>query len=189
MRFYIITIVLLIQSVAFSQKKCEYDVNINDSLGNYKETKTNLVYEKMFGNSKELVFFTLAVDNGTPILKLQIIQKDKDFINPKCIDEKSRIYLQLNSGKIYTLIANENKCDNLIYNSVDKENNRILDANFLFVKNDFEDLKNSPIMLMKIRFANEEKEYFLQKELVSEKVESKTKPSSFFIDYFHCIEQ
>lgn len=190
MRFYFTFILLLIQSITFCQKKpCTFETNIADSLGVYKETGTHLVYERVFGNSSQLVFLALASDNGTPVLKMQLIQKSKDFISPKCIDKNSRIYFQLTNGKIYTLInASNDKCDNLIFNDTDKENNRLLDVSFLFMKNDFEDLKKFPIMLMKIKLATDEKEYVISKELISEKIGLKSNPEKFFIDNYPCLE-
>ena len=188
MRFFTITVILLIQSVVFSQKNCDFDINTTDSLGVYKETKSHLIYEKGFGNSSQLVFLSMGSDNSTPFLKLQLIQKSKDFITPKCIDKNSRIYFQLTNGKIYTLVnATNDKCDNLIFNDADKENNRLLDCTFLFLKNDFEDLKKYPIMLMKIKLASDEKEYVISKELISEKIKTTSNPERFFIDNFHCI--
>lgn len=189
MRFYIIALLTFVQFITFAQKQpCKLEINTTDSLGVYKETASHLVYEKVFGNSSQFVFLSLASDNDTPILKLQLIQKSKDFISPKCIDKNSRIYFQLTNGKIYTLInASDDKCDNLIVNDVEKESNRFLDASFLFMKNDFEDLKRFPIMLMKIKLASDEKEYIISKELISEKINTKSSPERFFIDNLHCI--
>ena len=87
MRIPIIVLFFLFQSLLFAQKPCEYSVNVTDSIGTLKETKSCLVYEKVFGNSTQLVFLSLLSDNGTPILNLQIIQKSPDFITPKCLDK------------------------------------------------------------------------------------------------------
>lgn len=189
MRFYIIALLTLAQFITFAQKQpCKFEINTTDSLGVYKETVSYLIYEKVFGNSSQYVFLSLASDNDTPILKLQLIQKSKDFISPKCIDKNSRIYFQLTNGKIYTLVnVSNDTCDNLIFNEAEKENNRFLDASFLFMKNDFEDLKKFPIMLMKIKLASDEKEYIISKELISEKINAKSSPERFFIDNLHCI--
>jgi len=189
MRFYIIALLTLVQFITFAQKQpCKFEINTTDSLGVYKETVSHLIYEKVFGNSSQYVFLSLASDNDTPILKLQLIQKSKDFISPKCIDKNSKIYFQLTNGKIYTLVnVSNDTCDNLIFNEAEKENNRFLDASFLFMKNDFEDLKKFPIMLMKIKLASDEKEYIISKELISEKINAKSSPERFFIDNLHCI--
>ncbi|WP_394758246.1 hypothetical protein [Flavobacterium sp.] len=189
MRFPVLILFLLFQSTLFAQKPCEYSVNVTDSIGTLKETKSCLVYEKVFGNSAQLVFLSLTSDNGTPILNLQIIQKSTDFITPKCIDKNSKVYFQLSNGKIYTLINTvENECDNLIYNTSEKMNNRLLSATFLFIKNNFEDLKKYPITTMRIRLASETKDYILQKELNGEKITGRFEPENFFIDNFSCVE-
>ncbi|MEO8515939.1 MAG: hypothetical protein ABI426_04305 [Flavobacterium sp.] len=189
MRITIITFILLLQASVFAQKPCEYTTNVTDSLGIFKETKSCLVYEKIFGNATQLIFLSLISDNGTPLLNLQIIQNDKNFITPKCIDKNSKIYFQLANGKIFTLINNgSNQCDNLIYNDAEKLNNRLLDANFLFLKNNFDDLKRIPITMMRIKYASETIDYVLPKELISEKTKENYEPEKFFITNFSCVE-
>ncbi|WP_300567276.1 hypothetical protein [Flavobacterium sp.] len=190
MRITIIAFIFLFQTSLFAQKPCEYTTNVTDSLGTFKETKSCLVYEKVFGNTAQLVFLSLISDNGTPVLNLQIIQKSTDFITPKCIDKNSKIYFQLSNGKIYTLLNNstENQCDNLIYNSNEKLNNRLLDAKFLFRINDFEDIKKYSITMMRIKYASETVDYILPKELRSEKIEGVFEPEKFFMTNFKCIE-
>ncbi|MEO8234644.1 MAG: hypothetical protein ABI549_04450 [Flavobacterium sp.] len=189
MRIPTIVLFYLFQSLLFAQKPCEYSVNVTDSIGTLKETKSCLVYERVFGNSAQFVFLSLISDNGTPVLSLQIIQKSTDFITPKCLDKNSKVYFQLSNGKIYTLLnAGENECDNLIYNAQEKLNNRLLNARFLFMKDNFEDLKKYPITMMRIKLASETKDYILQKELRGEKVTGVFEPENFFIDNFSCIE-
>jgi hypothetical protein len=189
MRIPILILFFLFQTVLFAQKPCEYSVNVTDSIGTLKETKSCLVYEKVFGNSAQLVFLSLISDNGTPVLNLQIIQKNTDFITPKCLDKNSKVYFQLSNGKIYTLVnASENECDNLIYNAQEKLNNRLLNAHFLFIKDNFDDLKKYPIITMRIKLASETQDYILQKELHGEKVTGVFEPENFFIDNFSCME-
>ena len=189
MRIPIIVLFFLFQSLLFAQKPCEYSVNVTDSIGTLKETKSCLVYEKVFGNSTQLVFLSLLSDNGTPFLNLQIIQKSPDFITPKCLDKNSKVYVQLSNGKMYTFMsAVDNQCDQLIYNSTEKLNNRFLSANFLFLKDNFDDLKKFPISMMRLKLASDTQDYVLQKELHPEKVEGIFEPENFFINSFPCIE-
>jgi hypothetical protein len=188
MKFKIITIFLFLQSVAFAQKPCEYSVNVVDSLGTLKETKSCMVYEKVFGNSSQFIFLTLISDNKTPSLNVQIIQKSPDFIIPKCFDKDSRVYFELSNGKIYTLInSDEDRCGTLINDSKENLYNRILSSNFLFKKDDFEDIKKFPIVFMRIKYGTETIDYVLPKQLLSEKVNQNFEPEKFFIDYFSCI--
>ena len=191
MKFKIIILFLAIQTSIFAQKKpCEYATNVVDSLGTLKQTKSCLVQEKVFGNTASLIFLSLISDNNVPLLNIQMIQKSNDFINPKCIDKNSKIYFQLSNGKIYTFLnSNESQCDNLLYNESEKVNNRMLDANFLFRNDNFEDLKKYPIIMMRIKFALETIDYILPKQLISEKINGETfSPERFFIDSYTCIE-
>lgn len=188
MKTQILFLFLFIQSLIFAQKPCEYAVNVTDSIGTLKETKSCLVYEKVFGNKSTLIFLSLQSDNGTPILKLQYIQKSKEFDTPKCLDKNSRIIFQLSNGKIYTLVfTEESKCDNLIYNKEEKTNNRFLDASFLFLKDDFEEIAKHSISLMRIRFSGGSEDYVFPKELISETFKETFKPDTFFIEHFNCI--
>lgn len=189
MKSKIILLFLFLSSFVKAQKPCEYSVNVTDSIGTLKETKSCLVYEKVFGNKSTLVFIALASDNNVPLLKLQYIQKSKEFDAPKCLDKNSRIFFQLTNGKIYTLLFGEEaKCDNLIYNNIDTTNNRFLDANFLFLKDNFEDFSKSTVSLMRIRFSNNVIEDFVfSKELISETLQEKFHPENYFKENFNCI--
>lgn len=188
MRFRIIVLFLFVQAFAFAQIPCEFITNITDSIGTYKETKSCLVYEKVFGNSAQLIFLSLASENETPILKVQVVQKSKDFITPKCVETASKIYFQLSNGKIYTLIyTDEGRCDKLIYSGVEKENNRFLETNYFFLKNDFEDLKKYSISLMKINYSSGGVDYVLPKTIVSEKIGVTYSPENFFKDNYDCL--
>ena len=191
MKFKIIILFFAIQTCIFAQKKpCEYATNVLDSLGTLKQTKSCLVQEKVFGNTALLVFLSLISDNNVPLLNIQMIQKSNDFINPKCIDKNSKIYFQLSNGKIYTFLnSNDSQCDNLLYNESEKVNNRMLDANFLFRNDNFDDLKKYPIVMMRIKFALETIDYILPKQLISEKINGETfSPERFFIDNYPCLE-
>lgn len=75
MRIALFLFIFLFQTSLFAQKPCEYATNVTDSLGTFKETKSCLVYERVFGNTAQLIFLSLISDNGTPVLNLQIIQK------------------------------------------------------------------------------------------------------------------
>lgn len=185
----ILILFFLCQISVLAQKPCEYSINVTDSIGTLKETKSCLVYEKIFGNTSQWIFLSLISENGTPYVNLQVIQKSSDFLSPKCIDTNSKIYFQLANGKIYTMVNSleENRCDDLIYNTEEKMNNRFLNARFLFRKDDFEDIKKYSITMMRIKYASETVDYILPKLLVAEKVQGIYEPEKFFIDSFHCL--
>jgi hypothetical protein len=178
---------LLFSITTFAQKECEYSTNVKDSLGTYKSTQDYVIHERIFGNSQTSIFFSLINADGLLSLNMQMIQKSTDFISAKCLDKDSRIYIQLNNGKIVTLLGIEQEsCGNSVRNN--NETSRILGGYFLFMKDTFQELKNSPISFIRIKFAGETADYVTKSELVSE-VDKKTyNPDHFFMDYLKCIE-
>ena len=97
--------------------------------------------------------------------------------------------MQLTNGKIITLLnSNEEICSELLYDANEKNNIRILTGYFYFTKTNYEELKSSPISLMRIQFAVESKDYVVKTELESETLKSKSKPASYFMDYLKCVE-
>lgn len=187
MKKLILVFLLLLSTTIFAQKDCEYSSNVKDSLGTYKSTKDYVIHERIFGNSQTSIFFSLVNADGLPSLNIQIVQKSADFISAKCFDKNSRIYLQLNNGKVITLIGIEQEsCGNSVYNN--NETSRILGGYFLFTKGSLEDLKQSPVSLIRIKFSGETVDYIAKSELISE-VDKKTyNPDHFFMDYLKCIE-
>jgi hypothetical protein len=96
--------------------------------------------------------------------------------------------LQLNNGKIVNLLyTGEDSCGTLLRDEKNG-NNRILSGTFLFSKENFEDLKVSPVTFMRIKFAGEIIDYPLKTELTSELDAVKTAPENYFIDYLNCVE-
>lgn len=189
MKTYLLVPFLCFVNLLFAQKECEYAAEINDSIGTLKTTKEYLMFEKKFGNNENYIFFTLSNENGVPYLSFQNIRKNSEFISAICLDEGSKIHLQLENGKIVTLIHTQTEsCGTLIREEETNKNIRILGGNFLFLKGSFEDLKSSPISLMRIKFATETVDFVIKKELNSELLKEVFKPESYFIEYLHCIE-
>ena len=149
----------------------------------------NRYKSKIFGNKKEFIFFGLLNSDGVPMLSLQQLQKSNDFIPTSCLSKNSKIVFQLMNGKIVTLLhAFDDICSDLNYNPEEKSNIRILTAYFYFTKTNFEELKNSPISLVRIQFSGESKDYVIKSELTSESLKTKTNPANYFIDYLKCVE-
>lgn len=187
MKNLICLITILLTFNAFSQKECEYSTNVTDSIGTYKSTKEYIVHERYFGNNKTTVFFSLINAEGLPSLSVQIIRKDNAFIPAKCFDKNSKIYLQLANGKVITLVGiDQETCGNSIRN--ESENARVLSGYFLFIKDTFEELKKSPVSLMRIKFSGETEDYVLKSEITSELNELTYFPENYFINYIKCIE-
>ena len=171
-----------------AQKPCEYSTNVTDSIGTYKSTKDYMIYEKNFAGNINYMFYSLALTDGLPTLNLQMIQKSKEFIKAHCFDKNSKLFLQLNNGKIITLLhIDQENCGSLIRDDKDFDN-RILVGTFMFVKGSFEDLKSSPVNLMRIKYLTDTEDYVIQKEFKSELDSQIYRPETYFIENLHCIE-
>ncbi len=137
-------------------------------LGTYKSTKEYMIYEKNFAGNSSYIFFSLALTDGLPTLNVQLIQKSKDFMKANCFDKNSKLFLQLNNGKIITLIhIDEENCGTLIRDDKDFDN-RVITGSFMFMKDSFEELKNSPVSLMRIKYLTDTEDYIIKKEFKSE---------------------
>lgn len=180
---------LLTLSVNAQKKDCVYDVEEKTDSTSLKVLPNVLIHEKIFGNTNEYLFFGLLNNNGIPMLGIQQLQKSKDFIKTSCIAKNSKIILQLMNGKIITLLcSDEEVCSELMYDSQEKNNIRILTGYFYFTKTNYDELKNSPISLMRIQFASETKDYVLKSELISETLKTTSKPDNYFIQFLKCVE-
>jgi len=182
------TLLFLISIQLFAQKPCEYSQNIKDSIGTYKITKDYIIYEKNFAGNKSYIFFSLVETDGMPTLNINFIQKSKDFIKAQCFNKDSKLYFQLNNGKIITLVHTDSEnCGTMIRDN-NGFDNRILTANFMFMKGTMEDLKSSPVNLMRIKYLTDIEDYIFKKEFQSEFDNKIYQPETYFIDYLHCVE-
>ena len=187
MKKFISIALLLLNFFAFSQKPCEIDTDITDSIGTYKSTKQFLIFERNFAGNSTNIYFSLASNNGILNLEFQSIQRSSDFIKANCFDKSSKIYLQLNNGKIVTLLnVGADTCGTLL-RSDDGKNNRITSSSFVFTKENFEDLKTAKITFMRILFSGETLDYPFKTEFVSEMDKKTYQPETYFIDYLKCI--
>ncbi|OMQ11625.1 hypothetical protein [[Flexibacter] sp. ATCC 35103] len=178
----------LLTLTAFAQKPCEYSANVNDSIGTYKVTNEYLISEKYFGGTFNYVFFSLAQTDGLPTLNLQLIQKSKDFIKANCFDKNSKVFLQLENGKIVTLIhIDRESCGTLIHDDKGFDN-RINTGIFMFMKENFEELKKSPVAIMRIKYLTTTEDYIVKRELTSELNGKVYNPNTYFMENIRCVE-
>lgn len=188
MKKTVFALILLVSFSAFAQQPCELDADVNDTLGTYKATKQHMIFERNFAGNSNNVFFTLTNTNGILGLDIQMIQSSADFIKANCLDSNSRIYLQLNNGKIVTLLFVGNEtCGTLLHNER-KGNSRITTGTFVFSKENFEDIKKSPVTFMRIKFSGETIDYPFKSGFVSELDKKMYKPETFFMDYMKCVD-
>ncbi|SCY12641.1 hypothetical protein [Flavobacterium caeni] len=173
--------------LAFAQKPCDFSVNVTDSTGTYKATKEVLLYEKNFAGHASYMFASIAVTDGLPTLNLQLLEKSQEFIKARCFDAGSKLYLQLENGKIVTLLhLPKESCGSMVRDD-NGFNNRILTGHFLFKKDDADFLKTSPISLLRIKFATEATDYIMRPAFKAEIDNQLYQPASYFVDYYHCI--
>ena len=178
----------LISSAIFAQKPCEYTTNVTDSIGTYKTTKEYIIAEKNFAGTSNYIFFSLAVSDGMPLLNVQLIQKSKDFIKANCFDKDSKIFLQLNNGKVITLLhIDQENCGTVLRDDKGFDN-RITPGTFMFMKDSFEELKKSPVSLMRIKFLTDVEDFVLKKQFTSEMNNEVYEPETYFMQNIHCAE-
>lgn len=188
MKQVVLLILFLISNSLSAQIPCEYTTNISDSIGTYKTTKDYMIYEKNFAGNFKYIFFTLASTNGTPTLNINFIQKSKDFLKANCFDKNSKLFLQLNNGKIITLLhIDQESCGTLIRDDKGFDN-RILTGDFMFLKGSMEELKSSPVNMMRIKYLTDMEDYVIQKEFQSELNNQVYEPETYFMNNLHCAE-
>lgn len=176
-------------TVIFAQKPCDFGVNVTDSIGQYKSTKEYLIYEKNFAGTSSYIFNSIAVTDGLPTLNIQFIEKSDAFIKAKCFDTNSKVFLQLDNGKIVTLLHIPDESCGFMVRDDNGLNNRILTGYFVFKKDDADYLKTAPINLMRIKFATETVDYIIRKDLKAELDGKSYTPANYFVDYYHCINE
>lgn len=188
MKLQILLFFFFISITLTAQKPCEYSANVTDSIGSYKSTKEYMIYEKNFAGNSSYIFYSLSLTDDLPTLNLQLIQKSKDFLKANCFDKNSKLFLQLNNGKVITLLhIDQENCGTMVRDD-NGFDNRILVGTFVFLKGSFEELKTSPINLMRIKYLTDLEDYVIKKEFQSELNSQVYEPESYFVNYLHCIE-
>jgi hypothetical protein len=188
MKNFIALILFLTSFNIFAQKLCDYSTNVIDSIGTYKSTKDYIISEKHFGGTSSYIFYSLALTDGTPSLNVQLLSKSKEFIKANCFDKNSKIFLQLTNGKIVTLLHNEEESCGTMLRDDNGFDNRINSGTFLFIKGSLEELKQSTVSMMRIKYLTDTEDYVLAKKLQSELDSSIYYPENYFIDNIKCIE-
>lgn len=188
MQKLLFTALFLISISSFAQTPCDFASNVTDSIGTFKQTREYLMSEKNFAGTSSYIFCTLAQTDGLPTLNVQLIQKSKSFIKANCFDKNSKLYLQLNNGKVITLLhINMEYCGSMLRDDKGFDN-RIIVGTFMFMKGTMEDLKSSPVSLMRIKYLTDTEDYIIKKDLISELDGKIYHPETYFIENLHCIE-
>lgn len=188
MKNLVLALFLLLNSIAFAQKPCEIDANITDSIGTYKSTKQYMVFERSFAGNATNIFFALTNTNGILGVETQQVQSSSDFLKASCFDANSKIYLQLNNGKIVTLLFVGNETCGTLLRNEKNQNIRIVGGSFVFSKENFDDLKVSPVTFIRIKFSGETIDYPFKTGFVSELDKMMYEPENYFINSIKCID-
>ena len=147
-----------------------------------------MICEKNFAGTSSYIFFSLLSTDGMPTLNVQLIQKSKSFLKANCFDKNSKLFLQLNNGKIITLLhIDQENCGTMIRDDKGYDN-RVITGEFMFMKDSFEQLKSSPISMMRIKYLTDTEDYVLKKEFTSELNNEIYQPETYFINTIKCIE-
>ena len=178
----------LISFTSFAQKPCEFNIDVTDSIGTYKSTKEYIISEENFAGNTNYIFFSLALTDGLPTLNVQMLQKSKGFLKANCFDKNSKLFLQLNNGKIITLIHIDEENSGSLIRDDKNFDNRVITGNFMFMKDSFEELKKSPVSLMRIKYLTDVEDYVIKKEFTSELNNLVYQPEKFFINTIQCLE-
>ena len=180
--------IFLFSLQSFAQKPCEYTTNVSDSIGTYKSTKEYMIAEKNFAGTSSYIFFSLAVADGMPLLNVQLIQKSKGFMKANCFDKNSKLFLQLNNGKVVTLIhTDQENCGTMLRDDKGFDN-RLTPGTFMFMKDSFEELKKSPVSMMRIKYLTDTEDYVLKKQFTSELNNEVYEPETYFIQNIDCAK-
>ena len=85
------------------------------------------------------------------------------------------------------LYVGNDTCGTLIQNE-NSPNSRIMTGSFVFSKENYEELKVSPVTFMRIKFAGETIDYPFRSEFIAELDKKTYQPESYFINYLKCVE-
>jgi hypothetical protein len=188
MKQLIILVFLFTTGSHFAQTPCDYSENVIDSIGTYKATREYMISEKNFAGNSSYIFCSLVLADGMPTLNIQLIQKSKGFLKANCFDKNSKLFFQLLNGKIVTMIhTDQENCGTMIRDD-NGFDNRITTGSFMFIKGSIEELKSSPVSMMRIKYLTESEDYVLKKEFRSELNNEIYKPENYFINNLGCLE-
>lgn len=188
MKYILVLAFCFLNAAIYAQNPCEYATDITDSIGTYKSTKEYLINEKVFGGNSSYIFSSLALTDGLPTLTLQFIEKSKGFVKANCFDKNSKIFLQLENGKIVTLIhIDQTSCGSLLRDE-NGFDNRVKSGIFMFAKENYEELKKSPVTLMRIKYLTDTVDYAFKKEFTAELDGKVYQPDTYFMNTIRCIK-
>lgn len=188
MKNLILALFLLVNLSVYAQKPCELDINLKDSIGSYKSTKQYMVFERSFAGNSTHIFFALTETNGVLGVEVQSLQRSSEFVKAMCFDANSKVFMQLQNGKIVNLLHVDKEDCGILLRDDKKVNTRVLTGSFVFSRENYEDLKVSPVTFMRIQYAGETIDYPFRSGFVSELNKTMYEPETYFMKNIKCIE-
>src|SRR5574343_1157866 len=186
----IIFYLLIFSTNSFAQNKdCLFEVNEETDSTYTKVLPEKFIYESVFGSTTRFLSFKLYNIDGIMGLNIQYVQKSMNFLTSTCIDKDTKIYLQLSNGKEVKLInsLDQETCNSLNIDPISKNNIRVLNGYFNFIKENFEYLKTEKVYLVRIVTITGEERFIINSELKSEINKETSHPDQFFIEYLPCF--
>lgn len=177
-------------TVMTQAQDCEYALRIeNDDQTVTKMTKEKVVYYQATPLKTDLVYLSLYIEKGVPLVLFKYSRDSKTFPSTMCIDNNARLSFQLTDGSIVSLMqAGEESCgyiNNL--KGLDKQNSTV--ENFFYLPPDaISKLKKNKITLMGLRSATDKKDFVIPSEIVLGQPNIVIHPDNYFIENLHCIE-
>lgn len=184
----LLLIALFSHSLLGQTQDCELDFEIQNDSVQIKRFKEHLIYEMDMGKKTESLFFSLLQAEQVPLLEMQYLLKSPDFIPVNCLDTRSLISIQLLNGTVVSLRhANQDACSSFVYDAPAKNNIRILTSYFRLTDTDIAKLKQSPVSMIQIRFATEQKTFNVKNQLYSQVVNQQYHPATYLKDFLICF--
>ena len=150
-------------------------------------TQDYMLFERQFGDLKLHFFASIEIINEVPTLSLSIVNQSARFLPAKCFTANSKLFIQLENGKIVNLLhVPEDNCGTGIQH--DGQYQRVYKAQFLFHKSSFDELKKSPMSLLRIRWGTETEDFIIKSFFQSEINQQTYYPSTYFQTVLKCLE-
>lgn len=184
------TAFLLLINLSFSQDKlCAFETNIVTDTSSTRVLTDEIIDEYIFGNTTSFLTFKMFEADGILGINFQYLQKSKDFLTPICIDKNTKIVLELANGKQVKLVNSTDltTCNELQYDTINKNNLRVLNGFFYFSPENFTDLKTEKVYLIKITANTGDVNFVIKPYLNSEIYKTKSKPDTYFIENLKCL--
>lgn len=179
-----------ILNISFSQDKlCDFETNIVTDTTSTRVLTDEIIDESIFGNTTSFLTFKMFEVDGILGVNFQYLQKSKDILAPICIDKNTKILLELSNGKQVKLVNSSSieSCNELQYDSVNKNNLRVLSGFFYFSPDNFADLKTEKVYLIKITAATGDVNFVIKPQINSEIYKTKSTPDTYFIENLKCL--